>query len=97
MHDQLPEMIELNTIQSGIWDCEVDSGDVLCSTDALPTSSEIKLNVTVEFTSDLEILNTATVQTESYDPELTNNTSELLIYQWKWWLPVIMTFAESLP
>jgi subtilisin-like proprotein convertase family protein len=90
VHDKLPEMIHLSTIQPGIWDCEAAMGDVLCTSDILPSSSQINLDVTVEFTTGLEILNTATVQTESYDPDLTNNTSEVVIYQWKWWLPFIM-------
>ncbi len=93
VHDQLPGAIEFNSLQPGIWDCEVDSGDVLCTTDSPPDTSEITLGVTALYTTSLTIPNTATVETDSYDPDLSNNISEYLLYQWKWWMPVILTFA----
>ena len=92
VHDQLPQAVSFDQIQPGIWDCKVDINDVLCTTDTPPVSSEIMLGVTARYTSGLTISNTATVDTDSYDPDLSNNLSEYVMNQWKWWLPVIQLF-----
>jgi uncharacterized repeat protein (TIGR01451 family) len=92
VHDQLPQAISYDQIQPGIWDCKFVINDVLCTTDNPPVSSEILLGVTTRYTSNLTISNTATVQTDSYDPDLSNNLSVYVMNQWKWWLPVIQLF-----
>jgi len=93
VHDQLPGTIIVNNSQPGDWDCDIEVGDVLCTNDLpLPVdaTSEIKLGVSSLYTTSLTIANTATVETDSYDPNPINNISEYILNQWKWWLPAIM-------